>query len=138
MAGNAESLGINLTKPGTVYWQEPHTGRHNASEFGHFFVVLYADEEEMIWTSLSSVKDDGRPYDNTCEFNLPAKMLRNQKQTRMHYVCYDRSRKMGVGYVERLRPLGRLPLEIVGNMIDGFTRSTASPRDLKDYFSSDC
>lgn len=116
---------------GVLCWVGPNTSP-NYSSYSHFAVVVFADEENVLFTTLSSVKPGVlRHYDKTCEFDMPRVFLRVPDQTRRHYVRYDQIRAFPHSYIEGFKPLGSLPDAITGAIVEGLLASPETSRSHK-------
>ena len=115
--------------PGALLWVPPHT-RGNESEYRHFFAVMFATNDDVLWTSLSSVKKNGLRYDNTCELDLPRGFLRHTKQERRHYVRYDRARMSTQRLATKMELVGTLTNTQTKQIVAGLYKSPETAPDM--------
>ena len=117
---------------GDTVWLDPHSGRMNPSNRGHFVVVLDADDDTgLVLVTLSSVVSKV-PHDDTYEFEVPRKFLRHENQTRLHYVCYSKIRRMGIGFLDGRKYVGRLTKHIEA-ILGGVLKSPEVPSDMAEF-----
>lgn len=104
----------------------------NPGDQGHFVVVLAADDDTgLVLVTLSSVVSNV-PHDNTYEFEVPHDFLRHRNQTRLHYVCYSKIRRMGIGFLDGREYVGHLT-EHIEAILEGVLESPEVPSDMAEF-----
>ena len=115
--------------PGAIFRVGPYH-RYNNSPQAHYFVILEVDDAFVLWVPFSSVKDDGRPYDNTCVITLPRRISRGTTQS---YVRYDHASLTNDAIVSRCKYIVDLPHAEFDRVMEGVHESGNTHDDVLDF-----
>ena len=116
---------------GDLVWVPKYTPPINISDAAHFFIVMLASKDHVLWTSLTSVKYDGKYYDKTCELVLPEEFLRHPEQDREVYVRYDRTCISKASLASNMGFVGRFGKKNRCRIVEGLQESPDAPKRIK-------
>ena len=115
---------------GSLCWARPNIQPNNSNQ-GHFVVVVYADHDNALLTTLTSDSfAKGKFMDKTCLLELPANVLRHRNQNRNVYVRYDQVRCFDPSYPYTIRIVGALPRHDAARVLRGLFVSAETLPEL--------